>query len=234
MGPCASRGPLPRRRLRGLPAAPRPIRKICQPWRRHPRADVARAARITGTHVGHGLGYHRARHWYRQGIPMSRAIQVRVSESVVRTVHVEDGVQSPLELLPVLAPERMAELLAKELEAQGFIRDGKLAQRKVPDGVEITVDLEASTVSVKLAADCRLSEQVDLETRAAGGARARAGGRVRDAAIDELEQRLAQKTEALRREVTDKLEKKLADLRGELDGTIGRATVAALTAWVVF
>ena len=39
---------------------------------------------------------------------MSRAIQVRVSESVVRTVHVEDGVQSPLELLPVLPPDRMA------------------------------------------------------------------------------------------------------------------------------
>ena len=160
---------------------------------------------------------------------MSRAIQVRVSESVVRTVHVEDGVQSPLEMLPVLAPDRMADLLAAELEAQGFVRDGKLAKRKDPDGVEITVDLEAATVSVKLAADSRLSEQVDLETRAAVETQAQTENRLRDAAMDELEQRLAQKTEALRREVTDKLEKKLADLRGELDGSIGRATVAALT-----
>ena len=33
----------------------------------------------------------------------------------------------------------------------------------------------------------------------------------------------------MRREVTAKLEKKLGDLRGELDGAIGRATVSALT-----
>jgi len=154
---------------------------------------------------------------------MSRAIQVRVSESVVRTVHVEDGVQSPLEILPVLAPDRMAELLAKELEAQGFKRDGKLATRKDPDGVEITVDLEAATVSVKLGSDS------DLETRAAEETRGQAEHRLRDAAIDELEQRLAAKTEALRREVTQKLEKKVADLRTELDQAIGRATVEALT-----
>lgn len=160
---------------------------------------------------------------------MSRAIQVRVSESVVRTIHVEDGVQSPLEILPVLAPDRMAELLAKELEAQGFKRDGKLAKRTDPDGVEIVVDLEAATVSVKLGSDNRLKEEVELETRAAQETAAQAENRLRDAAIDELEQRLAAKTEALRREVTQKLEKKVADLRTELDQAIGRATVEALT-----
>lgn len=160
---------------------------------------------------------------------MSRAIQVRVSESVVRTVHVEDGVQSPLEILPVLPPDRMADLLAKELEAQGFKRDGKLATRKDPDGVEITIDLEAATVSVKLGSDSHLRESVDLETRAAEETRGQAEHRLRDAAIDELEQRLAAKTEALRREVTQKLEAKVADLRSELDQAIGRATVEALT-----
>ncbi len=160
---------------------------------------------------------------------MSRAIQVRVSESVVRTVHVEDGVQSPLELLPVLPPDRMADLLASELEAQGFVRDGTLARRTDADGVEITVDLEGATVSVKLAADSKLHEAVELETRAATETQQQAEHRLRDAAIDELEQRLAAKTEALRREVTATLEKKLADLRGELDRAIGRTTVAALT-----
>jgi len=160
---------------------------------------------------------------------MSRAIQVRVSESVIRTVHVEDGVESPLEILPVLAPARMAELLAKELEEQGFVRDGKLAKRKDPDGVEITVDLEAATVSVKLSANTRLKEQVELESRTAIESQHSTEARLRDAAIDELEQRLAAKTEAMRREVTAKLEKKLGELRGELDGAIGRATVGALT-----
>lgn len=160
---------------------------------------------------------------------MSRAIQVRVSESVIRTVHVEDGVESPLELLPVLAPQRMGELLAKELEDQGFVRDGNLAKRKDPDGVEITVDLESAKVSVKLAADARLKEEVELESRTAIESQKHTESRLRDAAIDELEQRLAAKTEAMRREVTQKLEKKLADLRGELDKAIGGATVAALT-----
>ncbi len=160
---------------------------------------------------------------------MSRAIQVRVSESVIRTIHVEDGVESPLEILPVLAPQRMAELLAKELEDQGFKRDGKLAKRKDADGVEITVDLEAATVSVKIGADKRLKEEVELESRTAIESQKHTESRLRDAAIDELEQRLAAKTEAMRREITEKLEKKLGELRGELDAAIGRATVGALT-----
>jgi DNA anti-recombination protein RmuC len=148
---------------------------------------------------------------------------------VVRTVHVEDGVQSPLEMLPVLAKDRMADLLAAELEDQGFVRDGKLARRKDPDGVEITVDLEAATVSVKIASEKRLDEKVNLETRVGIESQKSAEDRLRDAAIGELEKRLEEKTEALRREVTAKLEKKLGDLRQELDQAIGRATVNALT-----
>ncbi len=159
---------------------------------------------------------------------MSRAIQVRVSESVVRTIHVEDGVESPLELLPVLAPDRMAELLAKELEGLGFTREGKLAKRTDGD-VEIVIDLEAANVSVKIGAHTKLKEEVQLETRTAIEHEQQAESRLRDAAIDELEARLAAKTEAMRREITEQLEKKLADLRTELDQAIGRATVEALT-----
>jgi hypothetical protein len=40
---------------------------------------------------------------------------------------------------------------------------------------------------------------------------------------------VAERTEALRREVTARLEAKLGDLRRELDGAIGRATIGALT-----
>lgn len=160
---------------------------------------------------------------------MSRAIQVRVSESVVRTVHVEDGVQTPLELLPVLPAQRMADLLAKELEAQGFERDGNLAKRTDPDGIEIVVDLEAATVSVKLGAKATLDEKVALEARVAEEGRAHAEAHLRDAAMGELDKRIAAKTEALRREVTGTLERKLGELRGELDRAIGRTTVAALT-----
>jgi len=163
---------------------------------------------------------------------VSRAIQVRVAESVVRTVHVEDGVQTPLELLPVLPAQRMADLLAAELEKQGFERDGqnqKLAKRTDPDGIEIVVNLETATVSVKLGANAVLDEKVALEARVAEEGRAHAEAHLRDAAMGELDKRIAAKTEALRREVTGKLERKLGDLRGELDQAIGRTTVAALT-----
>lgn len=160
---------------------------------------------------------------------MSRAIQVRVSESVVRTVHVEDGVQSPIEMLPILAAGRMAELLATELAALGFVRDGKIARRSDPDGIEVIVDLEAATITVRLAADSKVAEQVELQGGAYAGSEARTEDKLREQAIDELDRRLAERTEALRKQVTKQLEAKLGELKAELDGAIGRATVAALT-----
>lgn len=160
---------------------------------------------------------------------MSRAIQIRVSESVVRTVHVEDGVQSPLEMLPILAPDRMSDLLAAELEQQGFIREGDTMVRKDPDGVEITVDLRNSTVSAKIGAESDLSETIDRRANVGIERKEQAEDSLRREVQRDLEDRIAARTEALRRDVTERLEKKLGDLRSELDGAVGRATVNALT-----
>ncbi|MCX5741670.1 MAG: hypothetical protein NT062_04120 [Proteobacteria bacterium] len=162
---------------------------------------------------------------------MSRAIVVRVSESVVRTVHVEDGVQSPLEMLPILPPDRQAEILAKELEGLGFQREGDVCSRTEADGVEVSIDLKGSTVSVKLGANAALEESLERQTRSYDDARDRESveGNLRDQVIAELDERLTERTEALRRQVTQQLERKLGDLRTELDGAIGRATVEALT-----
>lgn len=159
---------------------------------------------------------------------MSRAIQVRVSESVVRTVHVEDGVQTPLEVLPVLGKDRMADLLGAELEKQGFTRDGNKAKRVDKDGLEIEIDLDAATVTVKLGADTKLQEEVELSARVGEEHKDHAEKHLRDDAQRELDARVKEKTEALRREVTKQLEGKLADLKKELDGAIGAATVEAL------
>jgi len=160
---------------------------------------------------------------------VSRAIQVRVSESVVRTIHVEDGVASPLEMLPILPPDRMADLLARELEDLGFIRDGDTCKRTEKDGVEITIDLKAATVAVKLGAGAKVEESVELSARVGVERQASTEQALRDDAIRELDDRLNEKTEALRRKVTQQLEKKVADLKKELDGAIGRATIGALT-----
>jgi hypothetical protein len=152
-----------------------------------------------------------------------------VSESVVRTVHVEDGVQSQLEMLPILARERQAELLAAELAQRGFVREGKVARRKDADGIEITVELETATVTVRLAADADLAESIERRANVGAESQGAAEAALRDDVMRDLDERLAQRTEALRREVTQRLERKLGDLRKELDDAVGRATVAALT-----
>lgn len=160
---------------------------------------------------------------------MSRAIQIRVSESVVRTVHVEDGVQAPLEMLPILAPDRMSDLLAAELEAQGFERDGDTMTRSDPDGVEITVDLKTSTVTARIGATTDLQESIDRRANVGVERKEQAEDSLRKEVVRDLEDRIAARTEALRRDVTERLEKKLGDIRQELDQAVGRATVGALT-----
>jgi hypothetical protein len=160
---------------------------------------------------------------------VSRAILVRVAESVVRIVHVEDGVAAPLEMLPILAPERMADLLAAELAALAFERDGATCKRIEPDGIEVSVDLAASTAAVKLGAGARIEEAVELAARGDTDYQGWTEAKLRGQALTELEARVAERTEALRREITAQLEAKLGDLRRELDGAIGRATIGALT-----
>lgn len=160
---------------------------------------------------------------------MSRAILVRVAESVVRTVHVEDGIEAPLEMLPILAPERMADLLAAELAALGFERDGNTCKRTEADGLEIAIDLAASTVAVKLGGGANIEEAVEIAARSDTDYQEWTEAALRDRARTELDARVAERTEALRREVTRQLETRLGDLRRELDGAIGHATLAALT-----
>ena len=162
---------------------------------------------------------------------MSRAIEIRVSESVVRTVHVEDGVQSTLEVLPILPGDRMADLLAAELEKQGFTRDGDTAKRTDPDGVEITVNLKDSTVSVKLGSSQVIKESGERKTMIDEdfGKKSDAETSLKGKLVDDLEKKVEERTTALRQKVTKQLEDKLGDLKKELDTAISRTTVNALT-----
>jgi hypothetical protein len=158
---------------------------------------------------------------------MSLSYEIRVSESVVRTVHVDDGVQSPVEMLPVLPPDRMGDLLGAELEKRGFTREGDTATRKDPDGTVITVDLKAATITVRLGKTAEVEESVELVARVYN--REGAQAKLQDDAIRQLDDKVAERTEALRREVTKKLEGKLHDIKQEIDQAVGRATVSALT-----
>src|SRR5688572_2093531 len=78
---------------------------------------------------------------------MSRAYRLRVRETLRRVIRASDHVSSQLELLEILPPEQMAELLAKELADQGFQRKGNQAAKKRKD-ITIIVELDSGTVTV--------------------------------------------------------------------------------------
>jgi len=147
----------------------------------------------------------------------------------VRTVHVEDGVAAPLEMLPILAPDRMAELLAGELTGLGFVRAGATCTRTEPDGIEVAIDLERAMVAVTLGAGAELAESVELSAQIAVEAVTSAEARLREDALRQLDDQVDARVVVLQREVTARLETKLAGLQRELDGAVGRATIAALT-----
>ena len=135
---------------------------------------------------------------------MSRAYLIRVSEKITRVVHVEDGVSAPLELLPILAKDRMGELLAAELEKRGFRREGQTVVRREEDGTEVTIDLPSATVTIKLAQEDAISRQAEREEAVARveGAKEKLSEKVKQ----ELERQIEVERERLRERVTKRLE----------------------------
>ena len=159
---------------------------------------------------------------------MSRAYTIRLSQSVRRHVRVEDGVKTQLEMLGILSPKEMSELLAGELEKIGFDRDGAVLHRKDDDGVEISIDPDTATVTVRLARDTQLDTTIERSAR------------VEEELLDQGRERLRKHLEAdaqgqveaaraqLTQDVANTLERKLSALQRELDGATTRATGAAL------
>ena len=224
LGSAAPRHPLHRRRLRSA-------RSSCSRGSRRSAAPAS-SARRAGCPTS-AFARRRSRATVpAPGSRMSRAIQVRVSESVVRTVHVEDGVQSPLEMLPILAPRahgRSARRRARGARLRARRHDTRTrTDRRRHRGHRRSRRPRRSRV--KLGAD----DEAARRRRADRARRRRAPGADRGApprrgASASSTSASPRRTEALRREVTKQLEKKLGDLRKELDGAVGRATVAALT-----
>lgn len=159
---------------------------------------------------------------------MSRAYRITVKESLSRHVQAEDGVTASLELLPVLEKARMRELLAAELVQRGFARDGATARRPQPGGVVTEVHLETGEVSVTAEGHADLSlatERVAVVDEEVAAPREK---RVREQAKAALEREARGEEAALRRQVTERLEGALRDLKEELDGVVNRVTAAAL------
>jgi hypothetical protein len=159
---------------------------------------------------------------------MSRAYVIRVSETLRRHVHLEDGVRTSLEILDVLPPERMNALLRAELARAGFREeDGRLV-RDEEGGVRVEVDPEARTVTLRIAGERELELEHTGEGRAYRPGDEDARAALRERVQRRLEVEASVEEGELKSELAGRLERRLADLRVELDRVSHRVVAAAL------
>jgi hypothetical protein len=162
---------------------------------------------------------------------MSRSYRIRVRQTLRRVIRASDHVSSQLELLEILPPEQMAELLAQELTGRGFKRQGAAVVRNAK-GVTITVQLDTGEVTVAAQSQQQVELSSEKDGRAYGDGSGAGAAQVRQQLREQLQAALAKDAEhqqtELQKQVTDKLEGALADVRKELDQAVNRATAAAL------
>jgi len=161
---------------------------------------------------------------------MSRAYRIRVSETLTRTLRAEDSVCTQLELLEVLPPDQMAELLRQELEQRGFRSEGGTLVRT--EGEVITA-IDPVTGTVTVGSD--VAQDLELHAQREGLAYDDLGPgekNVRQALQKQLKQDLDKQAEheqgRLQKQATARLEGHLADLQKELNQAVNRVTAEAL------
>jgi hypothetical protein len=161
---------------------------------------------------------------------MSRAYRIYVADSTHRVLRAGDCVSTHLEILEVLPPEQMSELLASELGGRGYQRSGTILVRHL-DGVTVTVDVATSSVTVAAEDSQRVHLTSERDAHAEDDAVAEARQtreKLRRSVQSDLDKKAAAGEAAMQTEVTDRLEAKLCDLRQELDQVSNRVTAAAL------
>lgn len=161
---------------------------------------------------------------------MSRAYRIRVEESLSRRLKAEDSVSSQLELLEILPPEQMADLLREELKRRGFAeKDGQVVRSD--DGLTAAIDPKTGEVTIRV----RASEDIALAGQRDGLAYDDIGPNSKN--IQKcLEQQLKQDLEKqaeheqskLQTKATERLSAALGDLESELCGVVNRVTAEAL------
>ncbi len=154
---------------------------------------------------------------------MSRAYRIRVSESVTRTVHIEDGLSFQLELLDVVGAERTSELLREALGDAGFEfgEDGRA--RRSTDGIEVLVDPTTGTVEIRQDADATITKEGSLSRAVLSAETGEA--EVKAALEAKLDGEIRAEAEAVRAQITAELERHVPGIRTELN-RIANAVVA--------
>lgn len=159
---------------------------------------------------------------------MSRPYRISVTESLRRVVRSEDSVSSNLQLLPILEADELAELLAAELQSQGFRKEGQVWKRQQGPN-EVTVDPATGEVTVTVVA----RKELNLEAKKTGDtfdrtAREQLKEQLRDSLASELNREADQEQDRLDVQVAEQMEGVLRELQPELDRIVNRATAAAL------
>lgn len=149
---------------------------------------------------------------------MSRAITIQVSESVTRTIHVDDNVQTQLEILDISLPsDQKREILEKILEEHGYQKEDDEVWVRKDDDVDIRVSTKTLEVQVGVETTKEVTEQGEATARGyddvpSGPTEKSEKARLRST----LERKIEVKEKKAQEELTRKLEKKVEDLKPEL------------------
>jgi hypothetical protein len=161
---------------------------------------------------------------------MSRAYRIRVKESLQRSLKAADEICTDLELLEILPPEQMADLLRNELKKRGFKEAGDTLTRQ--DG-DVTVSIDPCNGEVSIKAEA--AEQVDLEAAGTdtsyddvGPSAEGVKKRLSDKLKQDLEAKAKQHEDRLQSRATEKLEQHLKDMEQELGQVVNTVTREAL------
>jgi hypothetical protein len=142
----------------------------------------------------------------------------------------EDEICTKLELLEVLPPEQMAELLRGELKERGFAEeDGVLVRR---DG-EVAVTIDPACGEVILTAETERKVKIESEREGVayddfGPAEKAVKKSLEKQLQSDLERRAEHEQGRLQSEATKRLEGHLADVQKELNQAVNRVTAEAL------
>ena len=162
---------------------------------------------------------------------MSRAYRITVKESVTREIKAGDEISTQLELLEILPPEAMGQLLREELKGRGFAENDDGTLSRTDGNITVTVDPCNGEVTVKAEAKEDVTVEGTKDASAwedAGPTRQAVSDKAREQLRKDLDKKIDREQERLQTQATDELEKHLHDLQPEIGEVVNKVTREAL------
>ena len=162
---------------------------------------------------------------------MSRAYRITVKESSTRELKGSDEIRTRLEVLEILPPEVMSELLKKELTAKGYAENADGTYSREDGNTTVTVDPKTFEVSVKSQVDAEVTLESKRETFGyddVGPGQKELRERLKKQIDEDIDKKAEHESERLQGQATAELEGKLCDLQPELSEVVNKVTREAL------